>query len=111
EHVLARAPLPSREHQQDQGDRPLVQPELHPSDEGREVDGNPREPDADAPAPGVPEAVTQTTVDSPQSTVEELPLNIERWGLETVPAELALVPVPAPAPPALSGVEGASIST
>jgi signal peptidase I len=37
----------------------LVQPELHPSDEGREVDGNPREPHADAPAARVPEAVTE----------------------------------------------------
>ena len=35
----------------------MVQPELHPSDEGREVDGNPSEPHADAPAAGVPEAV------------------------------------------------------
>ena len=35
----------------------MVQPELHPSDEGREVDGNPSEPHADAPAPGVPEVV------------------------------------------------------
>jgi signal peptidase I len=43
-----------------------------------------------------------------------LPLDIERWGLEPVPAELALDPVPAPpvpAPPALSGVEGAPITT
>jgi len=37
----------------------LVQPELHPSDEGREVDGNPREPHADAPVARVPEAVTE----------------------------------------------------
>jgi signal peptidase I len=36
----------------------LVQPELHPSDEGREVDGNPRQPHADAAAAGVPEALT-----------------------------------------------------
>jgi len=43
-----------------------------------------------------------------------LPLNIERWGLESVPAELALVPVPAPpvpdVPPALSAVEGPALS-
>src|SRR5439155_7650661 len=55
--VLARAPLAPREHQQDQGDRPLVQSELYPPDEGREVDGNPREPNADAPAQGVPETL------------------------------------------------------
>jgi len=35
----------------------LVQPELHPSDEGREVDGNSREPHADTPAARVPETV------------------------------------------------------
>jgi signal peptidase I len=35
----------------------LVQPELHPEDERREVDGNPREPNPDAAAPGVPEAL------------------------------------------------------
>ena len=57
QRLLARASVASREHQQDQGDRPLVQPELHPEDEGREVDGNPREPHADAAAAGVPEAV------------------------------------------------------
>ena len=50
--VLARASIASGQHQQDQGDRPLVQPELHPEDEGREVDGNPGEPHADAAAAG-----------------------------------------------------------
>jgi signal peptidase I len=35
----------------------LVQSELHPADEGREGDGDTREPYADAPAPRVPEAV------------------------------------------------------
>jgi signal peptidase I len=86
----------------------LVQPELHPSDEGREVDGNPREPNADAPAEGVPEVVVDSrpsTVESPQSsfdfahahpehvegsTVEDLPLNAS--AIE--PAEVVLVPVP-----------------
>jgi signal peptidase I len=38
----------------------LVQSELHPSDEGREVDGNPGEPHADAAPAGVSEAVEQT---------------------------------------------------
>jgi signal peptidase I len=42
----------------------LVQPELHPSDEGREVDGNPREPHADAPAARVPEAVTERSAEA-----------------------------------------------
>jgi signal peptidase I len=38
----------------------LVQPELHPEDEGREVDGNPGEPHANAEAPRVLEAVDET---------------------------------------------------
>ena len=46
--LLARPPLASGEHQQDQGDRPLVQSELHPEDERREGDGNPGQPHADA---------------------------------------------------------------
>ena len=56
--LLARAPVAPGEHQQDQGDRPLVQPELHPEDEGREGDGDPGQPHADAAAAGVPEAVS-----------------------------------------------------
>ena len=78
----------------------MVQPELHPSDEGREVDGNPGQPHTDAPAQGVPEAVVdsrQSTVDGSQSIVEgsqsvleELPLNAS--AIE--PAEVVLVPVP-----------------
>jgi signal peptidase I len=35
----------------------LVQTELHPEDEGRKVDGDTRQPDADAPAAGLPEAL------------------------------------------------------
>ena len=55
--LLAGAPFASRQYQQDQGDRPLVQQELHPQDEGREGDGDPGQPVADAATPGVPEAV------------------------------------------------------
>jgi signal peptidase I len=36
----------------------LVQPELHPSDEGREGHGDPGEPGANETAPGVPEALS-----------------------------------------------------
>src|SRR5205807_8242628 len=57
--VLAGAPIAPGEHQQDQGDRPLVQSELHPADERREVDGNSGQPNADAQAQGVPEAVSE----------------------------------------------------
>jgi signal peptidase I len=42
----------------------LVQSELHPADEGREVDGNPGEPHADAPAPRVLEAVDDRSAES-----------------------------------------------
>ena len=35
----------------------MVQPELHSEDEGRQGDGDPGQPDANASAPGVPEAV------------------------------------------------------
>ena len=44
----------------------MVQPELHPEDEGREVDGNTRQPDADAPAAGVSENLTA----APESRAE-----------------------------------------
>src|SRR5581483_8146122 len=55
--LLARASVASGEYQQDQGDRPLVQPELHPEDEGRQIDGNPGQPHADETAARVPEIV------------------------------------------------------
>src|SRR5207302_10937453 len=57
ERVLARASIASGEHQQDQGDRPLVQSELHPEDEGREGHGDSGEPDPNTPAARVPETV------------------------------------------------------
>ena len=57
ERVLAGAPVAPGQHQQDQGDRPLVQPELHPQDEGREGDGDPGQPLADAAPAGISEAV------------------------------------------------------
>src|SRR5690606_5600205 len=55
--VLAGAPLAPGEHPQDQGDSPLVQPELHPENERREGYGDSGQPHADEAAPGVPEAV------------------------------------------------------
>jgi signal peptidase I len=39
----------------------LVQPELHPEDEGRQVDGNPGESHADPAAAGLPETLTPET--------------------------------------------------
>jgi signal peptidase I len=42
----------------------LVQSELHPADEGREVDGNPGEPHADAAAPRVFEAVDDRSAET-----------------------------------------------
>src|SRR5581483_10929601 len=43
----------------------LVQPELHPADEGREVDRDPGQPLADAAAAGVPEAVAGSLGEPP----------------------------------------------
>ena len=54
---LARPSIAPREHQQDQGDSPLVQQELHAQDEGREGHGDPGQPVPDQAAPGLPEAV------------------------------------------------------
>ena len=53
----------------------MVQPELHLADEGREGDGNPGEPHADAAAPRVPEAV-----DGPPSDALALQLEPEPDG-------------------------------
>jgi signal peptidase I len=42
----------------------LVQQELHPQDEGREGDGDPRQPIADPPASGIPEALAPEATQS-----------------------------------------------
>src|SRR4030095_16156160 len=42
--ILESPPLASGQHQQDQGDSALVQPELHPQDEGRQEHGDPGQP-------------------------------------------------------------------
>src|SRR5262249_16017840 len=62
---LARASIAPGEHQQDQGDRPLVQSELHPADEGREGDGDSGQPHADAATPRVSEALVASPAPSP----------------------------------------------
>src|SRR5207253_8422054 len=64
--LLARPSGALGEHQHDQGDRALVQSELHPEDERREDDGNPREPHADTSAARVSQAVS----DKPQETFD-----------------------------------------
>ncbi len=51
----------------------MVQPELHPADEGREVDGNPGEPHADAPAQGVPETLALAAAEPDGPTLEAAP--------------------------------------
>jgi signal peptidase I len=63
----------------------LVQPELHSEDEGRQVDGNPRQPHADASASGLPETVAsevapdESTLDAaPQAADEVLPFDVEQ---------------------------------
>jgi len=61
----------------------LVQPELRPEDERREVDGNSSQPHADAPAAGLPEAVTL------------VPAEVEAFRTEPVPSyEIAIEPPP-----------------
>ena len=75
--LLARAPVASGEHQQDQGDRALVQSELHPEDEGRESDGDPGQPIADAAAAGVSEAVSDSYDHDPYTRLPE-PQRFER---------------------------------
>ena len=51
--VLAGAPVAPGQHHEDQGDRPLVQPELPAEDERPEGHGNSRQPVADPAAAGV----------------------------------------------------------
>ena len=72
----------------------MVQSELHPSDEGREDDGNPREPDANQAAPGVPEAVAAERVSSEDAPALGTPLTGEPL-VEAPPVE----PSSADAPP------------
>jgi signal peptidase I len=94
----------------------LVQPELHSADEGREVDGNPGESHADAPAAGVPEVVAHhvppeaaaaAPVDEFSGAgVEPLPSppvfdeRLPQPALPTPPAYEVLPPYEAPAVPA-----------
>ena len=58
ERLLARPSLPSGEHQQDQGDRPLVQSELYPQDERREDHGDSGQPHPDQASARLSEALT-----------------------------------------------------
>ena len=73
----------------------MVQPELHPSDEGREVDGNPREPHADAPVARVPEAVTERSANDFALPSDPESRSAEAFALQIGPLEpdaLALHP-------------------
>src|SRR6185503_20755563 len=66
-NVLAGPPLAPGQHQQDQGDRPLVQQELYPPDEGREEHGDPGQPVPDQAAPGVSETLNFAPAPEPQT--------------------------------------------
>src|SRR5204863_7728070 len=80
---LARASFAPGQYQQDQGDRPLVQPELSPEEERRQVDGNASQPHADAAAAGLPETVTL------------VPGEVEAFRAEPAPSyEIAIEPPP-----------------
>jgi signal peptidase I len=81
----------------------LVQQELHPEDEGREVDGNPGEPHADAAAAGVPEALAPVDPDGSghaghhfphpaETSVEPAATAVEAGPIAERDAELQRVP-------------------
>jgi signal peptidase I len=80
--------IASGEYQQDQGDRPLVQPELHPEDERREGDGNPGQPLPDSSASRVPEAVAQPPLPPDTSRRAD-----ERFQEETRPESVGHLPL------------------
>ena len=66
ERVLAGASIAPGEHQQDQGDRPVVQSELHPENEGREGDGDSGQPDADETSQGISEDLSAASEPMPR---------------------------------------------
>src|SRR5439155_22483359 len=59
ERLLASAPVACRQYQQNQGERPLVQSELHPEDEGREGDRDTGQPVPDQAASRLSEALAE----------------------------------------------------
>src|SRR5262245_18058780 len=63
--VLARSSVSPGQHQQDQGDSPLVQQELYPSDERHEGQRDTGEPVSNEAAAGIPEAVVDPISDAP----------------------------------------------
>ena len=71
----------------------MVQPELHSPDEGREVDGDPGQPHADAAAPGLPEAVTFVAADTPVApeATPEVDLRLTRAGIRLAQVKEELV--------------------
>ena len=75
----------------------MVQPELHPPDEGREVDGDTGQPYADAAAPGIPEALTDLSAKAGGERRSE-------GGSAEGEVDLA-VPLPAPIPVAQGDVD------
>jgi signal peptidase I len=75
----------------------LVQPELHSANEGREGDGNPRQPHTDAAAAGVPEAVAAGAA---------VPTSEGGAGTAAPPLTLALDDKPPAAPVAASAEAG-----
>ena len=78
----------------------MVQPELHPEDERRKVDGDPGEPHADAAAPGLPEAVEAPRDGGPGLFDPNAELlrqgEAESLALQTVPDVIDAYPAPMP---------------
>ncbi|MGC4084868.1 MAG: signal peptidase I [Vicinamibacterales bacterium] len=74
ERVLARAPIAPGEHQQDQGDRPVVQSELHPENEGREDNGDSGQSHANQASQGVSEDLTPASVSAASAFQADPPI-------------------------------------
>src|SRR6185436_7371635 len=98
--VLESPPVASGQHQQDQGDSPLVQQELHPQDEGREEHGDSGEPLANEAASGIPETLGDVpplaAADAPLDTpsLDDLPLSPVDPVLAAPPIEPARAATP-----------------
>jgi signal peptidase I len=94
----------------------LVQPELPPEDEGRKVDGDPGQPDADAAAAGLPEAIeapfdaTPELVDPHAELLQQA--EAESAALQAAPdagLDAALPAEQAAAPAAIGGIRLAQV--
>ena len=68
----------------------MVQPELHSENEGREIDGNPGQPDTNTAAPRVPEALSSQPADLPAPVAPLTAIADDRQPAADAPADLRL---------------------